>query len=174
MKRSAMKLAFIITFVFLIAGCGGQGSGVHSESDRHGNDSVLSQNLSYEFQELNYNGAVKCSTKKRSFQSMSDLCIGLSQRTENNQCGFDLRAKYFAEIRCPGQFEETSFWMSSERLIPESNGLCRIKYQGVNPIERRSDYCIELLKLYREFQCGRQTLEADYIESKCAKNFPAE
>lgn len=163
-------ITVIVTLASLLSGCGSSSSGTSAETT----GKSKSQKTSYEFIELAFGGGNKCTTTVRKFDTPEAMCNGLTQRSENQNCALDQRKSFFSEVSCAGNFEETSFWMSSEMLISEPAGLCKIQYGGPNPIVDRLEYCDLLVQLYRSYRCGHDSLQRNFKEADCIGEFPAD
>jgi hypothetical protein len=77
------------------------------------------EEYSYEFQELNWGGSLKCTTDKHTFTSLQAYCDGLKSYDVNHEymgktCAMRSRADAYAE-KCSGTFEETDFTWSQVR-----------------------------------------------------------
>jgi hypothetical protein len=167
--RMRAKTTVFLALVSFLSACGSPSGGGGSDT------SVKSktQQTSFEFIEMAFGGGNKCTTTMREFDTTEAMCNALKQRSENQNCALEQRKSFFSEVSCTGNFEETSFWMSSERLISEPAGLCKIQYVGPNPILDRLLYCDSLIELYRIYRCGRESLRKDFVEAFCAGEFPA-
>lgn len=120
------RLSFaILVIAVLLIGCGSTKNDPENPSGRGAHRTT---NSSYEFAELNIDGSVKCTTEKRTFSSLSEFCGGLTQRMDNRACALKMRKESFSMAGCSGEFEETNFYMSPERLIPFGSGFCHILY----------------------------------------------
>lgn len=166
----AKSTVLLLLVVSLLSGCGSSSSGDGTDTTVQSN----SNQTSYEFIELTAGGNIKCTTTARKFDTTETMCDALKQRSENQNCALNRRKSYFSEVSCAGNFEETSFWMPSERLIPEPAGLCKIRYGGPNPILERLVYCDSLIQLYQSYRCGRESLKRDFAEAFCVGEFPVD
>src|SRR5690349_21482398 len=102
--NSFCRFISIIIIPFFFASCGS-----NSSSDSTHN-STKSDELSYEFKEMQLGGTEKCSTGKQTFTDLKGYCAGLTHRKENNECALSTRKEAFKKT-CTGNFEETNFPM---------------------------------------------------------------
>lgn len=88
----------IVVILTGFASCGGGSDGNQRDSQ--------SQNGTYEYEfEQDING-VACSTGHRSYKSLSAMCEGLTDSSQNNNCALEMRKGHFKQ-HCSGTFEES-------------------------------------------------------------------